>query len=107
MGLYLIWRKDTISASDSSLKSLLPAKYLLTLMGFFAFYCGLIYNDFMSISPNLFGSCYKINSSDKSITRNNNCIYPFGVDPVWSISTNDISFFNSLKMKLAVILGVT
>lgn len=76
-------------------------------MGFFAFYCGFIYNDFMSISPNFFGSCYNINPSDKSVTRNNNCIYPFGVDPVWSISSNDISFFNSLKMKLAVILGVT
>ena len=32
---------------------------MIILMGFFAFYCGFIYNDFMGIGLNLFGSCYK------------------------------------------------
>lgn len=65
LGLYLIFCKDSLSASrePSIYKSLLPARYVLALFGFFAFYCGFIYNDFMAISLDFFGSCYTVNCS--------------------------------------------
>lgn len=34
-------------------------RYMIIMMGFFAFYCGWIYNDFMAMNINVFGSCYE------------------------------------------------
>lgn len=34
------------------------------------------------------------------------CIYPFGVDPVWGRSKNNLQFVNSLKMKISVIIAI-
>ena len=78
------------------------------MMGFFAFYNGVIYNDYLSLSLNLFGSCYDLNTADPPewVLKDAECIYPFGLDPVWSMSSNQLTFQNSYKMKLAVIIGV-
>jgi len=35
------------------------------------------------------------------------CVYPFGIDPKWYVASNELAVFNSLKMKLAVIIGVS
>ena len=78
------------------------------MMGFFAFYNGVIYNDYLSLSLNLFGSCYDLNTAvpPEWVLKDAECIYPFGLDPVWSMSSNQLTFQNSYKMKLAVIIGV-
>jgi len=77
-------------------------------MGFFAVFCGVIYNDFTSVGMNLFGSsCYDIPEvGSNTATLKEDCIYPIGVDPAWYMSTNEIIFINSVKMKIALILGV-
>lgn len=77
---------------------------MILMMGFFAFYIGWIYNDYLSMSLNVFGSCYEVNNNEW--IREDGCTYPFGIDPVWSMSPNQLTFVNSYKMKLAVILGV-
>lgn len=33
-------------------------RYMITMMGFFAVYCGFVYNDMIGFNLNLFGSCY-------------------------------------------------
>ena len=106
-GIYLCLFNDKIAKSKSILKPALFARYFLLLMGFFAVYCGFLYNDFLSIPIN-FKSCYKIDNLDKDISVNKTigCDYKFGLDPVWYITTNELTFVNSLKMKLSVILGV-
>lgn len=87
---------------------MIPFRYLLAFMGLYAFYNGLIYNDYLSIPLNLFGSCYEAKTVDGNDewVRIEDCVYPFGIDPVWLASGSSLNFMNSYKMKLAVILGV-
>jgi V-type H+-transporting ATPase subunit a len=40
------------------------------------------------------------------IPRDDGCIYPLGVDPVWGVAENNLNYINSLKMKISVIIGV-
>ena len=82
---------------------------MVVMMGFFAFYCGWIYNDFLGMNLNIFGSCYPIvrdSSGQEVIEPKDNCIYPFGVDPIWGVSSNELIFVNSLKMKISVIIAI-
>lgn len=75
-------------------------------MGLFSVYCGVIYNDFTSIPMEAFGhSCYNLSKS-QPIKVNDSCVYIVGVDPAWYMAHNELEYINSLKMKMAVILGV-
>ena len=88
------------------IKAFLPIRYLLLLMGFFSLFCGLLYNDFLSIPIELSPTCYQKSSSDKYVLKSN-CVYNFGIDHTWYESGNHLDFMNSFKMKLSVIVGVT
>ncbi|CAD8075273.1 unnamed protein product [Paramecium primaurelia] len=105
-GLYIIfWKNYLLKQTDSMFNLMIPFRYLIVLMGFFAFYNGFIYNDYLSISLNLFGSCYSPEKQEWK-RESKDCVYPFGVDPVWQASGSSLNFMNSYKMKLSVILGV-
>jgi len=87
-------------------------------MGLSATYCGFCYNEFFSLPINLFDSCYEIDtnpplwnatntaSSNYFPRKSIDCNYPVGVDPVWGLTTNRLTFVNNIKMKLSVIFGV-
>lgn len=130
-GLYLIMTEKRLERGNlgEMLTSIYGGRYMLTMMGAFAIYAGLIYNDFFSLSLNLFGSKFAypdcmenehseakceaqfkingkvsyVNATDVSGGDN---VYGFGLDPIWKTSSNELLFFNSFKMKLSVILGI-
>jgi V-type H+-transporting ATPase subunit a len=115
-GLFLILTEayGESRACTGMLKSIYSARFMLFAMGCMGVYAGLIYNDYFSIGLRLFTPTYTFNSNlEGSVARNTgvaygdpNGVYTFGVDPIWKLSTNELLFFNSMKMKMSVILGI-
>ena len=102
-GLSLIYFYNRLY--NTAFKQVLPYRYMFTLLGFFALYCGLVYNDFLAIPWSIFGSCYRYNHHTFE-RKSPECTVPLGFDPVWYRSEQEVSFLNSFKMKLSIIIGV-
>uniref|UniRef100_A0A8C1X6Z4 V-type proton ATPase subunit a n=1 Tax=Cyprinus carpio TaxID=7962 RepID=A0A8C1X6Z4_CYPCA len=132
MTLFAVW---VISQAESLRKwknevtdVVIGGRYIILLMGMFSIYTGLIYNDCFSKSFNIFGSSWcvrpmfhphgpwqnetlheyhhlQLNPSVPGVYSGDP--YVFGIDPVWNIASNKLSFLNSFKMKMSVILGVS
>uniref|UniRef100_A0A4W3J1Q2 V-type proton ATPase subunit a n=1 Tax=Callorhinchus milii TaxID=7868 RepID=A0A4W3J1Q2_CALMI len=87
-------------------------RYIILLMGLFSLYTGLIYNDCFSKSFNIFGSGWSVKAMNQYMTLDPNVTgvftgpYPFGIDPIWNLANNKLSFLNSFKMKMSVTLGI-
>ncbi|XP_053308707.1 V-type proton ATPase 116 kDa subunit a 1 [Spea bombifrons] len=134
MTLFAVWlvvKESRILSqkSDNELfNTIFSGRYIILLMGLFSVYTGLIYNDCFSKALNLFGSSWSVRPMfekrlgnwtedllkhvsvlqlDPNVTGVFNGPYPFGIDPIWSIATNKLTFLNSFKMKMSVVLGIT
>jgi V-type H+-transporting ATPase subunit a len=89
-------------------------RFLILAMGAFAVYAGVMYTEFFAIGVNFFGS--KWSCPDDGTGRHSvECEplngagegpYPVGLDPAWSIASNQLLFVNSMKMKISVLFGV-
>ena len=106
LSLYIEINCNAIKESKSILKDLVKYRYILLLMGFFSFFCGIIYNDFMAIPLSVFKSCYINDKNQEKAIKKDGCTYPIGMDPKWYSSSNELTFMNSFKMKWSVIIGV-
>jgi len=115
-GLFCVFRSEDIK----HIGILYNGRYMITMMGFFGIYAGLMYNDIFSVGMDIFGTRFShkevLDSSGKAThvydptydAKNMGGLgpYPFGLDPAWHGASNELVFVNSLKMKLSVILGV-
>ncbi|XP_066465969.1 V-type proton ATPase 116 kDa subunit a 2 [Tiliqua scincoides] len=106
-----------LRSQDEIMKMFFEGRYVILLMGLFSVYTGLIYNDCFSKSLNIFGSRWSVQHTesdmknqyvtlDPNVTGVFNGPYPFGIDPIWNLASNRLSFLNSFKMKMSVIVGV-
>jgi len=98
--------------TNENLKVFLIFRYMIAMMGFFALYAGLMYSEVVGVGVMLFDSSWKepADLDPKAETwtlTNSGSIYPFGLDPAWHGATNELLFVNSMKMKIAVLFGVT
>ena len=106
--LYLLMYNKNINVKEghSSLKFLSKFRYFLLLLSICSIYCGLLYNEFMSVPISLHDTCYEYNNNYTNIQKKQGCVYTFGMDTKWFIAENELTFFNSFKMKFSVIIGV-
>jgi V-type H+-transporting ATPase subunit a len=93
--IFLCLLEPCLKGKSSSLNAILQARYLILLLGIFSTFTGFIYNDMMSIPIYLKESCYDKITGKKllSLVENktlDNCIYPFGIDPVWYTAKNEL-----------------
>mmetsp|Transcript_33997 Transcript_33997/g.61077 ORF Transcript_33997/g.61077 Transcript_33997/m.61077 type:complete len:900 (-) Transcript_33997:131-2830(-) len=116
-GLWLLWNEEKHEKAklDEMMGGMHMGRYMIVMMGFFAVYAGLVYNDCFSLGLNLFGTRYSFGSDqpeEGDIAELNgeygdgDSVYPFGLDPIWHVAQNELLFFNSFKMKLSVIFGI-
>ncbi len=109
LSIYICLKKDYLYYSNSILKDLIKFRYFLLIMGIFSLFCGIIYNDFMGIPLSFFNSCYEkdlLNINSDIAKQKPGCIYPIGIDPKWAVAQNELTYINSFKMKISVIIGV-
>ncbi|CEF63733.1 V-type ATPase, V0 complex, 116kDa subunit family and ATPase, V0 complex, subunit 116kDa, eukaryotic family-containing protein [Strongyloides ratti] len=110
---------------DEIFNTFYGGRYVVLLMSCFSIYTGFIYNDFYSKSVNIFGSSWKnpynesiiisrLMDDSASLTLpveeafdSNYGPYPFGVDPIWNLATNKLTFLNTMKMKMSIIIGIS
>jgi len=70
IGVTLCLLNPILKVKVPSMEGILAMRYLLLLLGFFATFCGIIYNDFMSIPIFVFDSCYPVKESELARAHN-------------------------------------
>ncbi|CAG8450873.1 8094_t:CDS:10 [Ambispora leptoticha] len=109
---YLILNEKKLEREslDEIFEMFFGGRYIILLMGIFSTYTGLIYNDVFSQSMVLATPGFEWDltnyTSGQSIEAKPVGVYPFGVDPTWHGSDNQLLFTNSYKMKMSIIFGV-
>eukprot|EP01127_Copromyxa_protea_P024071 TRINITY_DN9314_c0_g1_i1.p1 TRINITY_DN9314_c0_g1~~TRINITY_DN9314_c0_g1_i1.p1 ORF type:complete len:878 (-),score=144.34 TRINITY_DN9314_c0_g1_i1:15-2459(-) len=113
IALYLLYEERQQEKRKTPMNEMLEmvysGRYMVLLMSLFSIYIGALYNEAFSIPMN-FGSNWMFpenqTHSSTFVPVDRNWTYPFGVDPIWKGASNELLFYNSLKMKTSIIVGI-
>jgi V-type H+-transporting ATPase subunit a len=108
----IYWEKSLKKVTFELFAMIFYGRYIALVMAVFSLFTGLIYNDAFSKSMTLFDSAWEFYKPDgwvkgTTVTAQlkGSYRYPFGLDPAWHGTDNDLLFSNSYKMKMSIILG--
>ncbi|POY70214.1 hypothetical protein BMF94_6797 [Rhodotorula taiwanensis] len=108
LALIMLEKKFAKGTGNEIFDTFFYGRYIIFLMGAFAIYTGLIYNDIFSLSLVIGPSQWRwpddVTGAVEAIQTNTR--YWFGLDPGWHGADNSLIFTNSLKMKMSIVLGV-
>jgi V-type H+-transporting ATPase subunit a len=109
----IYWEKPLARSKQDELFAMaFFGRYIMFMMGLFSIYTGLLYNDCFSKAFTFFPSAWKWELPE-GYKEGNQVVaqlkgsyrYPFGLDPGWHDTGNELLFGNSFKMKLSILLG--
>jgi len=111
LGYYLISKEKEFNKAKLSdmFEMVYGGRYILLLNGLFGAYVGLMYNEAFAFPMAFFGGSHWYNEEGHVQLLDPEHGYdPYvaGVDPIWHHAGNKITFFNSLKMKISIVVGV-
>ncbi|KAL8296362.1 hypothetical protein RB597_005779 [Gaeumannomyces tritici] len=108
----IYWEKPLKKVTFELFAMVYYGRYIALVMAVFSVFTGLVYNDIFSKSMTLWDSAWKWDvpegwTEGQAVTASlkGSYRYPFGLDPMWHGSENDLLFSNSYKMKMSIIMG--
>ena len=105
----IYWEKPLQRSKQDELFAMaFYGRYIMLMMGMFSMFTGLVYNDVFSQSFDIFESSWswpEPKGNDATASLKKDYRYPFGLDPGWHGTDNDLLFSNSYKMKLSIVMG--
>ncbi|GKT26487.1 V-type proton ATPase 116 kDa subunit a isoform 4 [Aduncisulcus paluster] len=112
ISLMMIFNEKKLAGKPGGLGDIMDmlfaGRYIMLLIAIFGFFMGLCYGEFLGLGFNFFGTGYtKSTCTDAGV-----CSYDFhgppvfGMDYAWHWADNSMTFLNSYKMKLSIIVGV-
>ena len=121
MGL-IAFEARLAGSQNEIFNTVFQGRYLIFLMGAYSCYTGLLYNDTFGISTDIFSSGYIWGSISSTSGKIMTPVEPsglgvglntapgrvaaFGIDAAWAETENKLEFYNSIKMKCAIVIGV-
>ena len=112
LGLYLVLNEKTLGKIKlpEMVDTIFDGRWVFLFMSVFSIYCGFLYNELFGVPMDIFGTnweyIYPVTERQFAVMIDEEYVYPFGVDPLWKGANNELDYYNSLKMKMSVLMGV-